>query len=120
MQRLKENLPFIAAVVIFIAVCVAAYYLVVVRKVDYYTQIKNAEVNKISELEYEYQLRAYDEHGKIRDVEFKAHKELRKDAFLKLEVMSWRGVVGWEEVQYDELPYDVKARYQDPETLKLP
>ncbi len=75
-------------------------------------QIDNANVAKNAKNEYEYNLTAYDEHGKMQDVKFTAYKELREDAFLRLDLMWLRGVVYWEEVQYDQLPLDVKPRYQ--------
>lgn len=114
MESWKEKLPLFIAVIIFAGVCAAAYYFIMVRTTDYFTQIDNTNVGKISDLEYEYNLRAYDEHGKIHEVTFKANKELREDAFLKLKMMALRGVVNWEEVSYDELPYDVKSRYEKP------
>lgn len=104
----------IIIILIFIGICGLAFYIVMVRSTDYFTQIDNSNVRQLSGNEYEYELRAYDEHGKMRDVTFKAYKELREDAFLKLEMMSLRGVVNWEEIDYDELPYDVKARYAKP------
>ena len=42
--------------------------------------------------------------------EFKTSRELKEDAFLKLEVKTL-GVHSWEEVQYDELPKKVQTNY---------
>ena len=47
-------------------------------------------------------------NGKKKDIEFKTSRELREDAYLKLEVMLVRGVINWKEVQEDELPDKVK------------
>lgn len=114
MSNIKEKLPIVFGVIIFIAVCAIAYYVLMIRTSDFYTQIDNATVKPVNNGDYEYSLRAYDPHGKMRDVTFTANKELREDAFLKLKVMAVRGVVNWEEVYYDELPQDVQNRYQDP------
>lgn len=113
MENIKEKVPIVLGSIIFIAVCAVAYYILMIHVTIFYTQIDNTNVKTISSHEYEYTLRAYDEHGKMRDLTFKANKELREDAFLKLDTMSIRGVVSWEEVPYDELPQDVQHRYQD-------
>lgn len=49
---------------------------------------------------------------KKKSLSFKTSRELREGAYLKLEVMPVRGVIGWEEVQYDGLPETVKSIYQ--------
>lgn len=120
MNSIKEKLPVIFGAIVFIAVCAIAYYILMVRTTDFYTQINNADVKAVDHGEYEYTLRCYDAHGKMQDYTFKANKQLREDAFLKLEVMSIRGVISWEEVQYDELPQDVQHRYQDNTQSYLP
>lgn len=50
------------------------------------------------------------ENGKKKEIKFKTSRELREEAYLKLEVMA-TGVHAWEEVQYDELPDKVKTNY---------
>ena len=54
-----------------------------------------------------------DENGKKKEIKFKTSRELREDAYLKLEVMLLTGVHSWEEVQYNELPDKVKANYKE-------
>ena len=49
--------------------------------------------------------------GKEKEVTFKTNRELREDAYLKLEVMLTRGVTNWEEVQFDEMPKEVQEKY---------
>ncbi len=112
MNELKEKIPVAIGIILFIVLCGVAFYFVLIRSVYYYTQIDNEYATKTSVNEYEYKLRAYNEHGQIQDVDFKANKELREDAFLRLESNAVRGVINWEEVTYDELPQDVKSRYQ--------
>ncbi len=111
METFKDKLLFTFGIVVLLGVCGLAYYLLVVHTSLCYTQIDNSQVSKIDNNEYKYELTAYDEHGKIQQVEFKAPRELREDAYLKLETMWVRGVISWEEVQYEDLPYDVKSRY---------
>lgn len=47
---------------------------------------------------------------KKRELKFKTSRELKEDAFLKLEVKTF-GVYSWEEVQYNELPEKVQTNY---------
>ena len=63
-------------------------------------------------MKYQYTLTAYDEKGKKKEVTFKTNRELREDAYLKLEVMLTRGVTNWEEVQFDEMPKEVQEKYK--------
>lgn len=83
-------------------------------KTDYYTQIDNRWVTEIDPhgtMNYEYNLDAYDETGKERDITFETSKVLTDGAYLCLKVAPIRGVVTWAEVQYDELPEAVQAVY---------
>lgn len=113
MEIIKTKLPLIFAIIMFLALCGLAFYCVFIRSIDYYTCIDNAAVQEVDNGDYEYKLRAYDTHGKIQEVDFKANKKLRDGAYLKLETKAIRGVVFWEEVGYDELPQDVRFRYQE-------
>lgn len=56
---------------------------------------------------------AYDENGEAKELTFKTARELTEDAFIHLEVAPIRGVVSWEEVQYDELPAIVQSQYTE-------
>ena len=107
MEDIKEKIPMIIAVIIAIAICGIAVY---------YTKIDNTRVEKISandDMKYQYTLDCYNENGKIIELKFKTSRELRKNAYLKLEVMLLTGVHSWEEVQYNELPDKVKANYKE-------
>ncbi len=112
MESVKAKIAVFLGVLVIIAGVLGAGYLLLVKKTPYWVQINNSEVSKNSKNEYEYRLTAYDEHGRMKDVKFTAYKELREDAFLKLEIMWIRGVVSWEEVKYNDLPLDVKPRYE--------
>jgi len=65
------------------------------------------------DMRYEYTLDAYNEKGNSKEVTFKTSRELKDDAYLKLDVMLTRGVKSWEEVQYDELPDKVQEQYDE-------
>ena len=63
-------------------------------------------------MRYEYTLDAYNEKGNSKEVTFKTSRELKDNAYLKLDVMLTRGVKSWEEVQFDELPDKVQEQYE--------
>ena len=93
----------------------------------YYTQIDNSRVKEVDPdakigiininggLPYSYTLTAYDEGGKERELTFGMSRQLTEGAFIRLDVAGIRGVVGWREVQYDELPEAVQSRYTPAE-----
>ena len=112
MEDFKEKLPIIIAVIIMIILMIGAYYFLVVHKDQYYTQIDNTKMEEVSgtdDMKYQYTLTAYNKNGKEKEVQFKTSRELREGAYLELEVMQFRGVYGWKEVQIDDLPEDVKS-----------
>ena len=111
MEDFREKIPMIIAVIIVIALIIGAFYFLVIHKELYYTQVDNTKLEQISstdDMKYQYRLIAYTKNGKKKDIEFKTSRELREDAYLKLEVMLVRGVINWKEVQEDELPDKVK------------
>ena len=112
METIKTKIFAGIAVIIFILLCVIGYRAVFVDASHYYTKIDNSAVKQLKPNEFEYNLVAYDEHGKRTELTFKAGKELREDAYLELDVMFLRGVVNWREIQPDDLPRDVQPRYQ--------
>lgn len=80
----------------------------------YYTKIDNAQMQVLpagEEQHYEYNLKSCNESGKSKKFRFKASKELRQDAYLKLEIRI-TGVYKWEEVQFDELPEQVQEKLE--------
>lgn len=113
MEDIKEKIPMIIAVIIAIAICGIAFYFMEFHQAVYYTKIDNTRVEKISandDMKYQYTLDCYNENGKKKELKFKTSRELKEDAFLKLEVKTL-GVHSWEEVQYDELPKKVQTNY---------
>ena len=85
---------------------------------DYYIKIDNAcisenessggVVNLESSEPYLYKLEAVNAAGDKTEIEFGASRELRQDAFLKLDLQPIRGVAGWSEVSEDSLPRKVE------------
>ena len=83
------------------------------EKVEILCNTKVTELPVSEDMRYEYTLIAYNEHGKEKEMAFKTSRELREDAYLKLDTMFLRGVINWEEVQFEELPEEVKMKYQE-------
>lgn len=54
--------------------------------------------------DYEYRLTASDADGRMQEIAFGAARELREGAYLKVETMPLRGVIGWEEVPAEGVP----------------
>ncbi|MBJ3789757.1 YxeA family protein, partial [Bacillus sp. OA1] len=51
-----------------------------------------------------------DKGGEVKELEFTAPKNLRKEAFLRVYHSDKKGVTAWEEVKKDELPAKVKEK----------
>ncbi len=115
MGYIKEKIPVILGVIVFIALCVVAYYYLFIEMSIYYTQVDNTKIEEItnSDMKYEYTIDCYKENGKKKTLKFKTVRPLREDAFLKIESMEITGVHSWEEVAYDELPQKVKEKYSN-------
>ncbi|OKZ75393.1 MAG: hypothetical protein BHW00_02120 [Clostridium sp. 26_22] len=112
---MKGKIAVAIGIIVFILFLYGIYYLLVIQNSEYYTQIDNSKVESLSttdNMKYQYTLTAYDEKGKKKEVTFKTNRELREDAYLKLEVMLTRGVTNWEEVQFDEMPKEVQEKYK--------
>lgn len=115
MEDVKDKLCLAALIIIFITLCGLAYYFLVYQTKEYYVQIDNTKVELLTttdNMKYRYTLTAFNEAGKEKEIEFKTTRELREGAYLKLDVMAFRGVVSWNEVQEDELPDKVREVYK--------
>lgn len=110
MENIKSKIVGVIAIIVFSLLCVVGYRVVFVDSTHYYVKIDSSEPKQLGNNEYEYSLTAHDEHGKMAEMTFKAGKKLREGAYLELDVMLWRGVVNWREIQLDELPLDAKPR----------
>lgn len=73
-----------------------------------YVQINEEPV--VDEGRYYYDLTGYHEDGKKTELAFSAIKDLRENAFLKITAKG-AFVKGYEEVQPEELPEDVKDKF---------
>lgn len=114
MEEIKEKMPIVMAVIIAFAICGFAIYFMEFHEAIYYTQIDNTKIEKIAsndEMKYEYTLDCYEENGKKKELKFKTSRELREDAYLKLEV-TFIGVHAWEEVGKNELPDKVQGKLE--------
>lgn len=103
-KLLLVGIPILA---VLVALGVAYHFVVDTdTAARWYVQVDNARVQPPGEDsdEYEYSLDAYDEDGCRHDVEFKATRQLRDDAYLELRTMPFRGVINWAEVQPEEMP----------------
>lgn len=114
MENIGEKILLIVFVLIVIGIIGFAWYFMFYESSDYYSKIDNSRIAQITEkngMKYEYTLDCYNEKGKIKEIKFKTNRELKDGAFIKLNVMITCGVTDWEEVMYDELPSDVKIKY---------
>ena len=115
MENIKGKIFAGIGIVVVIAVFFIIFWLLFYQESTYYTRIDNTKVEQLSsgDMRYEYTLDAYNGKGNSKEVTFKTSRELKDDAYLKLDVMLTRGVKSWEEVQYDELPDKVQEQYDE-------
>ena len=114
MKYLKEKLPIIIGVILFIILCGIAYYYIFEKDYIFYTQIDNtklSELAKSSSMKYEYNLAMYDENGERKNISFKTSRQLKEGAYLKIKYYPISGVNKWEEVTTEYLPEKVKLKY---------
>lgn len=107
---MKENAAIILAVLAFIILCGLSYYLLIIKETPYYSIIDNTQYEKISEREYRYSLVSYQANGKAKRIKFVTTRELIEGAYIKLDVMFLRGVVRWEEVDYNDIPKNAQIK----------
>ena len=114
MENIKGKIFAGIGIVVVIAVFFVIFWLLFYQESTYYTRIDNTKVEQLSsgDMRYEYTLDAYNEKGNSKEVTFKTSRELKDDAYLKLDVMLTRGVKSWEEVQFSELPDKVQEKYE--------
>lgn len=124
----KSWLIGLGAAAVVIAGLILSYTLLFTGSSDikYYTQVDNTRLSRAGGqgvvdlsgnggMDWSYTLPCYAQDGGSKDVTFGVSRELREGAFLCLTVRPGRGVMGWEEVQYGELPPAVRERYEAPE-----
>lgn len=117
-KRKAATIAIVAVLAVVAAACiVVALTTNLLLAGDYYVKIDNAcitenestggVINLGSSEPYLYDLEAVNEFGDRAKIEFGASRELRQDAFLRLELQPIRGVVSWYEVSPDDLPPEV-------------
>ena len=87
-----------------------------------YTQVDNSKVEQIEPdkgiiklnggMSYKYSLPAYTEDGAEANVVFGTERELTEGRYLRLQERPIQGVIGWQEVRFDELPPAVQEAYR--------
>ncbi|MBX9035434.1 YxeA family protein [Gordonibacter massiliensis (ex Traore et al. 2017)] len=100
----------LAAVVALVAVAGWAFY---GESGHVYVKVDNARVAAIEPhagMEHEYRLDGVAADGAHSEIAFQTSRELREGAYLDLETKPLRGVIGWEEVAYDDLPAAVQDK----------
>lgn len=113
MEEIKNKILVGVAITGVLLVVGLVFWLLFYQSSIYYTKIDNEKITivKDSDMKYQYDLVAYDAKGHKKDVTFKTRKELKDGAFLQLDVMITRGVIAWEEVDYNSLPKETQAKY---------
>jgi len=111
MAKFKDKILLTLGIIILVAACALTVHCVFFKTTYRFVQIDNSAV-RLDGTEYEYNLRTYDEYGRMKDLTFLANKKLRDEAYLRLKTNILRGVIFWEEITFDELPKDVQFRYR--------
>lgn len=104
----------IATVLVVMALVLAGiglkwgYDQVFVNADTWYAQVDSSHISAADEngngFDVHYELPAADANGDVQTLGFDTSRELREGAYLKLETLALRGVVGWEEVQQQDVP----------------
>lgn len=114
---MNKKIVAIVIVVLVAAVAIVAFRWGIVPGTasgTYYTQIDNTKVEPqrsdggvidfTGGMPWRYTLTCYNEDGDMQELSFGTERQLRDGAYLRLDVVPIRGVIGWREVQFDELP----------------
>lgn len=115
MENVKGKLIMGIGLVLVIAIFFVVFWLLFYQESIYYTKVDNEKVQVLDsgDMRFEYTLEAYNKNGDLKEIKFKASRELKDGAYLKLDVMMIRGVKAWEEVEFKELPLKVQEQYSD-------
>ncbi len=116
MEEIREKLPMIIIFVSAILLCGVILYYLEFQEEVYYTQIDNTKIEQLlttDNMKFQYTLIAYNEKGRKKEFTFKTSRELKNEAYLKLETNWAVGVRQWEEMRFEELPEKVKVNYAE-------
>ncbi|GIO96989.1 MULTISPECIES: YxeA family protein [Paenibacillus] len=75
------------------------------------TKVEDKTDNGEKYIYYEYTLEGFNKEGNAKTLTFRANKELRKEAYLRLYVKE-KGVSSYQEVQANELPEPAKVKLE--------
>ncbi|MBC1376615.1 YxeA family protein [Listeria sp. FSL L7-0091] len=105
---MKKIILLIISVILLGGIAFGVYYLNSGNKIgaeQLYVKItKDGEEGNERGFNYSYTMPAYDKDGALKEVSFKADKNLRKGAYLKLYYKKLKGVTSFEEVSEKEVP----------------
>lgn len=110
-MNLKNVILSLLGIVLFVAVCAFIYYMAFYDNNDYYAMINNSKY-VIKDGEYKYTLEFYDDNGESRDISFNTTRELKENAYIKVNYMRLRGVTSWEEVKLEDMPVKTRKKFE--------
>ena len=118
MKKAKPIFVFLSAAVL-IAVLAIAVLAILFRSTEanaatVYSRIDNDLVQEITPhggMNYRYTLQVYSEDGTASTLDLDTSRILKDGAYILIKTAPLRGVLSWEEMQYNELPSLVQAKY---------
>ena len=118
MKKAQPVFTIIAAAVIVLALGIAILAILFrsteANATNCYSRIDNDLVSEISPhggMNYRYSLQVYSEDGSVSSLDLDTSRILKDGAYIMITTAPLRGVLSWEEKQYDELPPAVQAKY---------
>ena len=118
MKRAKPVLMIFGAAALVLVVGIAVlgflFQSTEANATSYYSRIDNTLVQEITPhggMNYRYTLQVYTEDGAASTMDLDTSRILRDGAYILIRSAPLRGVLSWAEMQYEELPSPVQARY---------
>ena len=118
MKKTKPILIILGAAVLIIVLGIAILAILFrtteANASNVYSRIDNTLVQEITPhggMNYRYTLQVYAEDGTPSSLELDTSRILKDGAYILIRTAPLRGVLSWEEMQYDELPAAVQAKY---------
>lgn len=121
---MKKKVGIGIGIVAALGICLGIFLFSGAGSTAYYGQIDNSRLvqngtgggvvsfgGNGGNMEYSYTLHCYDKNGNAKDITFGISRQLKDGAFICLYTMPIRGVLAWEEVQYNTLPAAVQGKY---------
>ena len=118
MKKARPIFVLAAAVVLVIVLGIAILAILFrtteANATNVYSRIDNTLVQEIAPhggMNYRYTLQVYAENGTASSLDLDTSRILRDGAYILIRTAPLRGVLSWAEMQYDELPAAVQAKY---------